>query len=174
LFKVVNSPHGTAYKYARFIDDGYALCGKTGTATAMPRPTSFQVPYVGESSIESSVIVAAGSRGEAIDEFERLHPEATFDPRRIRKHEEWPRLPPPGGGRHAHAWFAGYLQRLDSAGLPMYEVQPRIAFAVLVEYGGSGGRTSGPIARQVAGIIVDALGDDLDPDAGAPMPGAWP
>ena len=76
----------------------------------------------------------------------------------------WPPVPSPEGKDHAHSWFAAYLQRIDSAGLPMFEVTPRIAFVVLVEFGGSGGRTSGPIARRVARIILDTLGDDLDPD----------
>lgn len=46
-----------------------------------------------------------------------------------------------GVGEHndalAHAWYIGYAPAEN----------PKIAFAVLVEYGGSGGRTAGPIAK---------------------------
>ncbi len=176
LFRVVNSPEGTAYKYARLSHPSYAVAGKTGSATAEPRPVAFEVPYRTETGSQTVAIIPAGSRREAIEEFQRLHPkheprtsvradDFSFDPANVRMHAEWPPIPPPEGGEHAHAWFAGYLQRIDSAGQPLLDVQPRIAFAVLVEYGGSGGRTSGPIARQVAEIIIQALGDDLDPDA---------
>jgi hypothetical protein len=31
-----------------------------------------------------------------------------------------------------------------------------------VEFGGSGGRTSGPLAKEIAAVLLDALGPDLD------------
>ena len=164
LYAVVNSPVGTAFKYARFQDDRYALCGKTGTATTHQRPTAFRIPYQDEAGNETFTILPAGDRKQAIADFERLYPKAKFDRRQARIAERWPPLPPAEGGRHAHSWFAAYFQRIDSAGRPMFEVTPRVAFVVLVEFGGSGGRTSGPIARRVARIILDTLGDDLDPD----------
>lgn len=43
-----------------------------------------------------------------------------------------------GGGRPDHAWFAGYAPA-DA---------PRIAFVVVLEEGGSGGRTAAPLARE--------------------------
>ena len=39
----------------------------------------------------------------------------------------------------AHAWYIGYAPA----------DHPQIAFAVLVEYGGSGGSTAGPIAKKL-------------------------
>ncbi|MEE2906522.1 MAG: penicillin-binding transpeptidase domain-containing protein [Planctomycetota bacterium] len=48
-----------------------------------------------------------------------------------------------------HAWFVGLVGD-DSAALPRY------AIAVLIEYGGSGGRVAGPVANQ----IVEALRDE--------------
>jgi hypothetical protein len=65
----------------------------------------------------------------------------------------------------SHAWFGGYLQEIDGGGRPMWSKEPRIAFAVLVEFGGSGGRTSGPLARQVALELLDVFGPLLDLDA---------
>ena len=49
----------------------------------------------------------------------------------------------------SHAWFVG-LVGPRTAGSP----QPKYAIAVVVEYGGSGGRTAGPIANE----IIRALG----------------
>ena len=43
-----------------------------------------------------------------------------------------------GGGRPDHAWFAGYAPAET----------PRIAFVVVIEQGGSGGRVAAPIARE--------------------------
>jgi len=39
----------------------------------------------------------------------------------------------------AHAWFIGFAPA----------EKPRIAFCVLVEYGGSGGKVAGPIAKEI-------------------------
>ncbi len=36
--------------------------------------------------------------------------------------------------------------------------------SVLIEFGGSGGRTSGPLGRDVAATLLSVLGPDLDPD----------
>lgn len=167
LYAVVNSPDGTAYRYARFADDRYALCGKTGSATTHPRPVSYKVTYKTADGRETFTILPAGSYVEAKGTFQRRYPEADADSATITIHRRYPPAPPAEGGRHADAWFAGYLQRIGPDHQPLYDVPPRIAFAVLVEYGGSGGRASGPIAQQIAGIIIDSLGDELDPDAAA-------
>lgn len=50
-----------------------------------------------------------------------------------------------GGGRSDHAWFAGYV--------PADE--PRYAFAIVIEHGGSGGRTAGPVARAVVERMIE-------------------
>ncbi len=44
-----------------------------------------------------------------------------------------------GGGLPDHAWFAGYAPA-DA---------PQVAFVVMLEHGGSGGRSAGPIAREL-------------------------
>ncbi len=45
-----------------------------------------------------------------------------------------------------HAWFAGYV--------PAQE--PRVAFVVIVEHGGSGGKVAGPIARDFVKLLADS------------------
>ena len=37
-----------------------------------------------------------------------------------------------------------------------------VAFALIVEFGGSGGRVAGPIASKVAKMILTVLGDEVD------------
>lgn len=42
-------------------------------------------------------------------------------------------------GKETHAWFVGYAPAED----------PKLAVCVIVEEGGSGGRTAGPIAKKL-------------------------
>jgi len=49
-----------------------------------------------------------------------------------------------GGGAPDHAWFAGYVPA----------DRPRIAFVVMLEHAGSGGKTAGPVARQFVEALV--------------------
>jgi penicillin-binding protein 2 len=60
-----------------------------------------------------------------------------------------------------HAWFTGLVSdRGDES--------PRYAVAVLVEYGGSGGKTAGPVAEQVVQALLDEgyLGPERTDSAG--------
>ncbi len=53
-----------------------------------------------------------------------------------------------GRGQADHAWFAGYAPA----------EQPRIAFAVVLEHAGSGGKAAGPVARQlVEALLADGV-----------------
>ncbi|MCP4250594.1 MAG: hypothetical protein GY778_26425, partial [bacterium] len=182
LYAVVNSPFGTAAKHARFEHPRYALAGKTGSATTKPRPISYRIAYRDEQGRKMLTTLPAADRRQALDHFKAKHPKVELESGAVTIQDRWPLDEvPAGGGNHAHAWFAGYLQPIDGAGRPMLDVTPRIAFAVLVEYGGSGGRVSGPIGRQVAGILLDTLGDELNPDhrpefldAAATLTGARP
>ncbi|HNQ23540.1 MAG TPA: penicillin-binding transpeptidase domain-containing protein [Phycisphaerae bacterium] len=167
LFAVVNHRDGTAYKYARFEHPSYALCGKTGSATANPWPTAYSVPYVDAEGRRQVAVVRAGARRAAEELFQHQYPEARCDPEAITVAETFPPATgtdESGEDRFAHAWFAGYLQALDTAGEPRWSVPPRIAFVVLIEFGGSGGQVAGPLARQVAGLLLEVLGPDLNPD----------
>ncbi len=164
IYGVVNDPEGTAYKYAHFTNDHYALCGKTGSATAYPWTTSYRVPYVDRDGVEQEAIVPAGFKRQAIELFEAEYPAVEFDPSAVTVASRWPPDPPLDGERHSHAWFGGYLQPLETSGQPDWSREPRIAFAVLVEFGGSGGRTSGPLAKRVAAELVDLFGPDLNVD----------
>ncbi|MFM9963853.1 MAG: peptidoglycan D,D-transpeptidase FtsI family protein [Planctomycetaceae bacterium] len=50
-----------------------------------------------------------------------------------------------GGGRADHAWFAGYVPA----------DRPRIAFVVVLEQAGSGGKVAGPIAKKFVQALLD-------------------
>ncbi len=53
-----------------------------------------------------------------------------------------------GAGQADHAWFAGYAPA----------DKPRIAFAVVLEHAGSGGKAAGPVARQlVEALLADGV-----------------
>ncbi|MFP6764340.1 MAG: penicillin-binding transpeptidase domain-containing protein [Planctomycetaceae bacterium] len=49
-----------------------------------------------------------------------------------------------GGGRPDHAWFAGYVPA----------ERPQIAFVAVVEHGGSGGTTAGPLAKKLIAELL--------------------
>jgi len=51
-----------------------------------------------------------------------------------------------GGGKKDHAWFAGYVPA----------ERPQIAFAIVLEHGGSGGRAAGPVAKQLVQHLLDS------------------
>ena len=173
IYRVVNDPDGTAYKYARFEHDRYVLCGKTGSATASGWPTSYAISFRDINGILREEIIPAGSQRSAIERFEAEHPGAAFDPGDVRVATRWPLQPPPPNANHAHAWFAGFLQETSADGQPDWSRSPRIAFAVLVEFGGSGGRVTGPLGRAIAEELTGVLGPDLDVNRSA-TPGAMP
>jgi penicillin-binding protein 2 len=58
-----------------------------------------------------------------------------------------------GGGLPDHAWFAGYAPADD----------PRVAFVIVLEHGGSGGQVAGPVARRFVEAMLDY--GTLRPDA---------
>jgi penicillin-binding protein 2 len=59
-----------------------------------------------------------------------------------------------GGGQPDHAWFAGYVPADN----------PRVAFAVVLEHGGSGGKVAGPVAREFVKSLLETglLSADAD------------
>ena len=166
VYDVVNEHGGTAYATAHISETtGYALCGKTGSAQAYPWPVSFSIPYVDTNGVEDVAIIDATTRNDAIELFLRHNENAAFDFREVEIYERYPSRSPAQGRTHSHAWFAGFLQKLDTHGEPLWNTRPRLAFAVMVEFGGSGGRVSAPIGRKVAETLIAMLGPELDPDA---------
>jgi hypothetical protein len=158
IYGVVNDPEGTAHKYVHFENDHYALCGKTGSATAHPWPTSYRVPYVDEFGVKGVAVMREAAKEPAIERFRREHPLWKFDPARVEVVGRWPPYPSPDGENYSHAWFGAFLQPLDAHRQPDWSREAPIALAVLIEFGGSGAQTSGPLATQVAAEALDVLG----------------
>jgi penicillin-binding protein 2 len=168
MYGVVNDTDGTAYTQAHIpLETGYVLIGKTGSAEAVPAPVSYEIPYDDLDGSLRIAIVSANTKSDAIDFFLHDHPDATFDPRTIEVAERWPAGPAEHGRKHSHAWFVAYMLKAGAKGEPLWDQGPRVAFAVMVEFGGSGGRVSGVISQKVADVLLDVLGPDLDPDYSA-------
>jgi penicillin-binding protein 2 len=138
LYRCVNEEGGTAFKYAR--SNTLEICGKTGSAECVPRVVeqrfTFRVDQ-GAGTAEMSIIAPTE---EAACEMLNL-PYGT----QCVKNEVVKRYPPTvtdngeGGKVPTHAWFAGFAPYKN----------PKIALAVIVEYGGGGGHTAGPVAQAV-------------------------
>lgn len=122
MVRVVNTHAGTGNELQR---KDYVIAGKTGTAQAARR----SVPIRDE---DGKIVLDAN--GRVARRFlvpstrERPNPEAP-----------WYRGTGPEEADLAHAWFIGFA--------PAHK--PQIAFAVMVEYGGSGGITAADIAKDV-------------------------
>jgi cell division protein FtsI/penicillin-binding protein 2 len=70
---------------------------------------------------------------------------STFDAPNPDPRMQWYRGYDPEGNNLKHAWFIGFAPA----------DKPTIAFAVMVEYGGSGGTVAGPIAKGVLDALVE-------------------
>jgi cell division protein FtsI/penicillin-binding protein 2 len=149
MWKVVND-QGTA-KQAQIEVAGYEMCGKTGSAQAIPRRISNKWTLEFEDGIRQETVEGLSITGDDIL--------ARYDdprPKIVGRHT-YERFPPLGvdGKLPSHAWFTGYTQ---ATGTPR-GATPRgrsLAISVIIEYGGSGGRVAGPCAKQIAESILSA------------------
>jgi penicillin-binding protein 2 len=105
--------------------EGILICGKTGTAQAPQFVIKVRDPQTGKVIVEED----GKMRMAALVPSTRDNPNKTAP---------WYR----GGGKDgrelAHAWYIGFAPADN----------PKIAFAVMVEYGGSGGGAAAAIARE--------------------------
>jgi len=147
MWRVVNERGATAYA-ARLDSSRYELCGKTGSAQAQPRPISRRWFLEWPDGRRDSVI-----GGLLEEDILARYPDDRPTIVGYRTHE---RFPPTGPDQElpAHAWFIGYTQPKDTPrGAP-----PRAsayAIAVVIEYGGSGGRVAGPVAKALAELVLE-------------------
>ncbi len=125
MFRVVNSKAGTG-KALIAGDEELAwamLCGKTGTAQTSP----LAMPM-----LDASGKVMLDDAGKP--RMQLLAPSTLENPNAL---APWYRGSGNEGKDISHAWYIGFAPR----------EHPRIAFAVLVEYGGSGGIAAASVAR---------------------------
>ena len=146
MWCVVNDRRGTAYRRARLDRKDYVLCGKTGSAQAPPRSVTYRYTFEWPDGRRENV--EAYLEADALQRFEGEKP------KRVGKHtvKRYPVLP--SGELSAHAWFMGYTQ---PATTPVGEAPTEqvYAIAVVVEYGLSGSRAAGPVAKKIAEWVVE-------------------
>jgi penicillin-binding protein 2 len=126
MYRSVNTRAGSGYEVSR---EGLAICGKTGTATA----ARFSIPIRDEKGKHL--------KDERGDLLYYLPPFST-------RESPNPALPwyrGKTGERPHHAWFIGYAPREN----------PKVAFAIMLEYGGTGGHDAAPISRAVLDACIN-------------------
>ncbi len=120
MWRVVNTRAGSGYDVRR---TDMAVCGKTGTAQAM------RFSYI-----------ERDERGRELTD-ERGRPRRVFPEistrEKVNPTMPWYRGSGSSGTDLSHAWFIGFAPAEN----------PRIAFAVMLEYGGAGGKDAAPIVK---------------------------
>ncbi|MEP0848668.1 MAG: hypothetical protein HRF50_17825 [Phycisphaerae bacterium] len=149
LWRVVNERGGTAYAAKLDMDD-YELCGKTGSAQAVPLVLNRRYFFEWPGGRRETVL--ATSEEEAALRFADVSP----PPRLVgwRAQDRFPAWQE-GDKLPAHAWFTGYTQpaRTPRGARPRGSVY---AISVIIEFGGSGGNVAGPVAKRIAELLLQA------------------
>jgi penicillin-binding protein 2 len=145
MWRVVNDDGGTG-RAARLKGSRYVLCGKTGSAQAVPTPVLYR--YIFE---------WPDGRRETREAYLEEDAAASFGaerPRCIgwRTSERFPDLEE--GESVAHAWFMGYTQPADTP-RGAAPAGPVFAISVVIEFGGSGGRFAGPVVKKIAEYLLE-------------------
>lgn len=154
MWRVVNEDGGTA-RAARLALRGFELCGKTGSAQATPRVlrSAYTVEWpdgrrrtVTAESEEDALATAADQPVDGA--WAEARPRVVAR-RTVERYPPWQ----PGQPLPSHAWFIGYTQPAGTprGAAPQEDVY---AVAVIIEYGGSGGRVAGPVARDIAQAVL--------------------
>ncbi|MFQ5806672.1 MAG: penicillin-binding transpeptidase domain-containing protein [Phycisphaerae bacterium] len=145
MWRVVNERGATAFM-ARLNSDDHVMCGKTGSAEASRRVIRKKYTLAWPDGRTQEVI--ATSKHEALARFGDEKPEVIAE-------AIYELFPPrgPEGKLPSHAWFIGYTQPKSTP----RGAAPRgrsYALSVIVEFGGSGGRVAGPVAKAIAEMLV--------------------
>jgi penicillin-binding protein 2 len=139
VYRCVNEEGGTANRFAKL--DTIELCGKTGSAECVSRVTQWHYTFDGDGGRQTSIVAPTI---EAAREYLNLPETARYASRQIA--ERYPPPDPIKGKVPTHAWFAGFAPYRS----------PKIAFAIVIEYGGGGGNTAGPTAKSIVEALMAA------------------
>jgi len=148
LYRCVNQPGGTAYEGARMED--MVVCGKTGSAQAVPRVSEWKFTFASRDGRIEELVAPTREAAEA-----RLDSAQTWELQSRRVANRWPPAESGRGKDRTHAWFAGFAPRED----------PRLALALVIEYGGSGGKVAAPVGRRIFELLMDSPAGYLPRDA---------
>jgi penicillin-binding protein 2 len=128
MFRVVNTRAGSGYE--RIHRPDVAIAGKTGTA---------QVQRLSIVRRDEKGNVVRDEKGQVLRDYPAVSTRKEPNPAM-----PWYR----GGAQHdndlSHAWFIGFAPARN----------PQIAFAVALEYGGSGGRDAAPVANALLDACI--------------------
>jgi len=160
LYLCVNEPGGTAYEKATL--DNLVICGKTGSAQCVARPVKTKYVFNVEQEVSDESALASDLKRTETVRLETVAPtlerarellDLPHDakPDEWRVVERWPPVPEKRTTPLPHAWFAGYAP---------YK-KPRVAVALIIEHGGSGGQVAAPVGRQVFSAIMESAHDYL-------------
>lgn len=148
LYRCVNEEGGTAYKHARM--DQLEICGKTGSAQCVARVVETKYTFdLGDDQKEFAIAPTVESAREMLS----LPRSVKCIKRDVMK--RWPPNRAEEGTPPTHAWFAGFAPYRH----------PRIAIALVLEHGGSGGQSAGPVARSVFEALLQSPHGYLRPSA---------
>ncbi|MCB9857804.1 MAG: hypothetical protein H6818_19135 [Phycisphaerales bacterium] len=149
LYRCVNEEGGTAERTARM--ENIVVCGKTGSAQCTARATV--TAYTFDSGSHEQTILAP-----TIEAARATLPDG--ENARLMKRKIVERWPPPREKEKSpppHAWFAAFAP---------YK-HPRIAMALIIEYGGSGGQVAAPVGQKVLQVLLDSPHDYLGTGTGS-------
>ncbi|MGB7158276.1 MAG: penicillin-binding transpeptidase domain-containing protein [Tepidisphaeraceae bacterium] len=143
MINVVYSNGGTADDMVK--EARAKLAGKTGSATAAP----FRTPARDErGDVIYETVEIKDTSGEVVRTIKRVKEWVSYTPLSPQNPDgilKWYRGFGEDGMTISHAWFIGYAPADN----------PKVAFAVMVEYGGSGGLAAGSVAKGVVDACVD-------------------
>jgi hypothetical protein len=180
----VNEPGGTAYRAGRLTESPYCddldLFGKTGSAEASRRVTMWCYRVVSQARqpitlmardddefrrrlrdinaevAENLVITSSADDARVLADLQGRHPGSVIVQRSPAAY--WPPVIDEDDEAATHAWFMGFVQRHS----PGHGADgPRIAIAVIVEYGGGGPAVAAPIGKDIARFLHDSEHDYL-------------
>ena len=134
MVRVVYGASGTGKSVAQRAPSlaGIRIAGKTGSAQAPRFAIKMRDPVTGK--------VLKDEKGR--DRLEYPEPSTPDNPN---PRAPWYRAFGKDNRELSHAWYMGFAPA----------ERPQVAFAVMAEYGGSGGKTAGAIARQALTACVD-------------------
>lgn len=147
MYAVVNGKAGTG-SYHNIADLGVSLAAKTGSAQAAPLKIPVIDPNTGQFAYETIEVPVEDPKTHEV----RIEQRKTqiWEKQPIGTHEHpnpnapWYRGTGESEDRISHAWYMGFAPA----------DHPKIAFAVMVQYGGGGGATAGYVAKQMLEALI--------------------